>query len=299
MKSIAVVSALATVALAQSSGSNPLIPSGISSGCSSFLTQLNSDTSLASCTQPLVQASSEFAPGSNTTNPSSSTIQSALNNICGTSAACPDSTIRGQLANFYSACQAELTSSANADVIRQYDVLYALQPLQQSVCAKDDSGRYCVISMSTSSSSSKRSLAQDAVLERRDGSSQYAFVPNVTTYRNKNILFLGLQPDSPSSLLCSSCSRSIMTAYMQFESSVPYAPGLPNSPLLGGQNDTYSAIQSQCGADFLSAGTQNAAPAAAGGLSGGVLNGAPRALDNTVVMASSILGAVAAAFVAL
>jgi hypothetical protein len=58
-----------------------------------------------------------------------------------------------------------------------------------------------------------------------------------------------------------------MTAYMDFEAKVPYAPGLGKSILLAKQPDLYQGIQNTCGQTFLSgAGVQ-----AAGGLSGGSL----------------------------
>ncbi|TFY79581.1 hypothetical protein EWM64_g4432 [Hericium alpestre] len=305
MKSIAIVSFLATAAYAQSSASggsststaNPLIPTGVSSGCASYLNTLNSDSSLSACTAPLVTASADFAPGSNTTNPSTSTIQSALNNICASSNSCPESTIRGILSDFYSACTPELTSSPNTDLIQTYDTLYSLEPLWQSICAKSDSGAYCVTALD-SNATSKRAVPEQT-LARRDSAPQYAFIPNAEEYNNKGILFLGLSPSDSSSKLCSSCSRSVLTSYMQFESNVPYGPGLSNSVLLKGQTDLYNAVNSTCGADFLAGPAQAAAPGAGGGLSGGLLSGAPRAVDSKVLMAGTALGALAAAFVAL
>ena len=54
-----------------------------------------------------------------------------------------------------------------------------------------------------------------------------------------------------------------MSAYINFESDIPFAYGLDNSTLLSGQLPLYDAIQSECPANFLSGTVQ-----AAGGLSG-------------------------------
>ncbi|ETW80052.1 hypothetical protein HETIRDRAFT_477638 [Heterobasidion irregulare TC 32-1] len=317
MKSIAFISLLATGALAQSStSSNPLIPSGISSGCSSFLTTLNSNSTLSSCLAPLVSATTDFGPSSNATgSPSASTISTALNNVCGSSTSCDESTIRSQLASFYSACSAELTSSSNQDVIRTYDVLYALTPLKTAICAKDDSGRYCVttlsdivssnatsVRVSTSSSGSKSSIADtlwtsisSKSVSRRAETAQVALIPNVTTYRESNILFLFLDGTLSSSKLCTTCTRSVMTAYMTFEASVPYAPGIANSVLLSGQSDLYSGIESTCGSSFL----QGSVQAAGGSISSGLVGAAPRSLDGKVAMAGAMLGSLFAGAVAV
>jgi hypothetical protein len=90
-------------------------------------------------------------------------------------------------------------------------------------------------------------------------------VPNTTTFGNTNLLFLFLNSGMSSSELCTSCTSSIMTAFINFESNVPYGPGLANSALLSGQSALYSAIENQCGSSFLSGTVQ-----AAGGISAGI-----------------------------
>ncbi|EMD34898.1 hypothetical protein CERSUDRAFT_157622 [Gelatoporia subvermispora B] len=281
MKSFAIVAALVSVALAQSA-SPSLIPTGISSGCSSFLTTLNQDSSLSNCTTPIIQATSAFGAGADTTStPSSSDVSSALSTLCGSST-CDSSTIRSTLADFYSACAAELTSSLNQDVLRTYDVLYSLAPLSEAICAKDDSGSYCVSSLGSSSTSPApsatelESVAQNLWVSASSGSSDssntrrdqtpMAVVPNVTTYEANNLVFLFLNANLTEAQLCTPCARNIITSYISFESSTPYGPGLGSSQLLGGQSTLYEAVQSICGASFLSGAVQ-----AAGGLSGGIL----------------------------
>lgn len=99
-----------------------------------------------------------------------------------------------------------------------------------------------------------------------------ALLPNITTYRNTNLPFLFLKSSLSTDALCTACTRNILTAYINFESSVPYAPGIAQSPLLAGQSDLYLGVQTKCGSNFLSGAVQ-----AAGGLSGSsILSGAPR-----------------------
>ena len=77
--------------------------------------------------------------------------------------------------------------------------------------------------------------------------------PNATTYRNTNLPFLFLDPTMSSSALCTPCTREIMVAYIKWESRQPYALGLSQSPILGGQSALWNAINSTCGATFVNA----------------------------------------------
>jgi len=323
-REIAILSVLASTALAQSNStsSNPLIPSGISSGCSSFLTSLNSDSSLASCLTPITTALAAFGPGSNSST-DSSTVSSALSTLCGDSTStCSDSDIRTQITNFYSSCTAELTSSSpNPDVARTYDVLYTISPLRAAVCTKSDSGSDCVTSIQASPSNISENFVKDAsppvpvidqttlwttlsspFTRRQSDSNTTAVVdaspvvvPNITTFQSTNIVFLFLNPNMTSSTLCQSCTRNVMNAYTSFEAQVPYGPGLGQSILLGGQSALYSAIESECGASFLSSSVQ-----AAGGISSGLLgSGAMKTNGGEFGAMGSLLAAVALGFIAL
>ncbi|KAH7927554.1 hypothetical protein BV22DRAFT_1060682 [Leucogyrophana mollusca] len=321
MKSFAILSALISLAVAQSSTSNPLIPTGISDGCSTFLNDLNNNATFSSCTSPIISATSQFGPGGNSTSPSTGTINSALNNLCSTSAfnACPDSTIGGQLSAFYSACSAELTSSPNTDVIRTYDVLYLITPLREAVCAKDDNGKYCVTELANSTSSSaagnvdietpssnenlQKNLwipageTADTTVTRRDiSNTTAALIPNTTTFQDTNLVFLFLQPAMSSGQLCTTCTRNIMAPYITFESKIPYGPGLGKSPCMSGQSALYDAIQSTCGQSFLSGSVQ-----AAGGISSGILSGAaPRMVSQDVnAFVAAVMSAAALAVASL
>jgi len=115
-----------------------------------------------------------------------------------------------------------------------------------------------------------------------------ALIPNVTTYRDTDLVFLFLEPSMSTTQLCTTCTRNILTPYITFESSLPYAPGLNSSLLLGGQSALYNAILEDCPTGFMSGAVQ-----AAGGLSSGVLSGsAPRTVSADVsLLVSAMLGA--------
>ncbi|THG95056.1 hypothetical protein EW026_g6525 [Hermanssonia centrifuga] len=281
MKSFAVISLFVSVALASSS----IIPTGISSGCSTFLTQLDSNTNLTTCTSALITATSQFGPGASGSTPSTATVSTALNNLCKASNPCSETTIKSTLADFYSACQAELTSSLNKNVLQIYDVLFTVIPLTTATCSKDDSGRYCAtqIAGTAPSASSLFTSAQEVVS------------PNFDTLESSNAAFLFLTPSLSSDKLCTSCTRSVMTSYISFESDISYAPGMAQSVLLSGQPALYNAITTTCGANFMSNAVQ-----AAGSLSDGILSGsAPRTVSANAGGIASLLGAVTLAVAAV
>ncbi|KAI1783212.1 hypothetical protein LXA43DRAFT_356934 [Ganoderma leucocontextum] len=302
MKTIAAATLFASVTLAQTVS---LIPSGIGASCSSFLNAFNQDTTLTTCTSSLITASGAFAPTTNATatTPSASDAKTALAAVCAASTSCTESAVRSKLADFYQACTDELTSSQNKDVIRTYDVLYALIPLKNAICSKDDSGNYCVSTIASTTSQSASQLANIAQSlsvpastssnARRAAQVVAAVAPNATTFANNNLLFILLQPTLAKDALCQTCTRNVLTSYISFESSTPYAPGLAASVLLSGQSTLYQAVQSTCGSTFLSG-----AVAAAAGLSGGVVgqasgSGASRTILANTGVAGMLVAAVA------
>lgn len=91
-----------------------------------------------------------------------------------------------------------------------------------------------------------------ALLEPRQsgGAQQVVMTPNATTYRTTSLPYLFLQPDMSEKLLCATCTKSVMAAYIAWESQTPYALGLSSSPILGGQQTLWNAIQGTCGTNF-------------------------------------------------
>ncbi|GAA5843806.1 hypothetical protein JCM11251_001806 [Rhodosporidiobolus azoricus] len=416
------------------SGTNPLIPSTLSSKCTTFLTTLNSDSTLASCTTPLLSALSAFVPSSDLTSYTSSTadISSALSTLCSptTTAACSDSALRSTLTQFQGNCSAELNQK-NDVVLGLYDTLYVLTPLRQAVCTTDAAGGWCLTdivagrmpagstganatavasSVAESASAALASATASAGLNasqvedvsgqtdgqnlsspvklnslaasgsdddskpaievpappslyiqvsgavRRfvkrqwngngeghgdeSGASSFAssdnatasagnsttadagnstaaaeetpapapaadsahpfsnytlpsLLPSASTWRTSHLPFLFLSPSSTlfpsSSVLCSSCTKSILAAYVAFESRQPYLLGLANSPLLGGQGEVWTGVGERCGNGFLEAAAKEAGQA---NLTGG-------ATGAVKVAGGVLVGVVAAVMVAL
>ncbi|KAF5325946.1 hypothetical protein D9611_001014 [Ephemerocybe angulata] len=253
-KSLTVVSLVATVALAQTSS---LVPSGISDKCSSFLTELNTDTALSKCTGTLSQALAAFAPG--TSSASATAVSTALTTLCGSdvNTQCPTSVFASKITAFYSACSEELTTKSNADVVRIYDVLYIVSPMRQAICSKADDGSWCVTAATPAAGTSADAV--QAALYTKSGDN---VVPNTSTFTTYNLPFLFLNPDTAD--LCKTCTKNVLNAFITHESDLPYAPGLGNSQLLKTQSDLYKAVQEKCGANFMSGEVK-----AAGGLSTG------------------------------
>jgi len=308
MKSAATLALFVAAAYAQS---NPLIPSGISSPCATYMAKLDSDPQILSCTKAFTTAAANFGVGSNSGNASSSAVTSALNSLCPSLSACPESVIRGQLTDFYAACPNELTSSPNNDVVRAYDVLYALYPLSKAVCTKSDNGNYCVLEVgsTTSNSTTGKNLLSSGSTESSsaDGlwlplasknsrrAEQQVIIPNLEQFKSTNLVFLGIQPSLAADKLCVPCTRNVLNEYIQFTSSLPYAPGIANSPLMGGETALYQAVQEKCGAPFLSGSVQ-----AAGGISSGVVgSGAADHSVNTRTVAGAFFAVIAGFFITL
>ncbi|KAF5381501.1 hypothetical protein D9757_008177 [Collybiopsis confluens] len=284
LNTLAVISLLSTAVFAQSS----LIPEGISSGCSSALSTLNTNSQIQSCLSPILKASAALAQGST---PSTSD----LNTLCSTST-CDDSIIRSALSTVASACSTELMS--NKDVITLYDAPYMLSPFKSALCAKSDSGSYCALaSNSSSSASSSSSPAEEAASNAQKYLSTSSGSINATTFSSTNVPFMFLSSSSLTSSQCNTCTRNIMTSWINYMSNFPYAPGVSNSALFSSQSKVYQAVVSTCGTNFLSGAVQ-----AAGGLGTGSSstskNGASSAVgDMGFRGAAVIFGAAALAFI--
>jgi hypothetical protein len=196
---------------------------------------------------------------------------------------CDGSTISSALSSFAGACSAELTS--NAAVTLLYDALYVVSPMKTALCAQSDSGSYCLLSSSNSSSSSSGSVASAASDAQKYISTSDGTL-NGTTFSSTNLPFMFLQ-SSLSSAQCTTCTRNIMTAYINTMSNVPYAPGTSNSVLLSSQPTLYQAVTTTCGSNFLSGAVQ-----AAGGLGTGSSsssNGSLRSFGFDIQTASAVI----------
>lgn len=127
-----------------------LIPTDISQACTDFMTKLNSDSSIQTCTAPLLSATQFYANATSAASSNSSSSGSAsaltdsLSQLCDTNTGCDAGLIRTYLAQFWTACSPEIRAK-NQGVLNVYDVLYLINPFHQAVCTKDDSNKYCVL----------------------------------------------------------------------------------------------------------------------------------------------------------
>lgn len=93
------------------------------------------------------------------------------------------------------------------------------------------------------------------------------------------------------SALCTPCTRGVFVSYIKWETQNPYAIGLANSPILGGQNKLFSAVNKTCGASFAAAIQQEAG-------SGNAQSGGAGQRAGVPAMATLALGALAFVLVA-
>ncbi|CAE6420053.1 hypothetical protein ACGC1H_004853 [Rhizoctonia solani] len=268
--------------------SNPLLPTDISAGCSTFLTALNSNTTVANCMSSLNTVLYSFTSDSG----SASAVSQTLDSLC-TSNTCNASIIRAKLAEFKDACSDDFAT--NDMVAKQYDIWYSLIPYRSAICAKDTS-TYCLLNPGTSSSSSstyqntRRSdvtYAAGHLTNAVHKRAQTVIMPNTDTYRNSHLMYLFISPEMDQEHLCTACAQQIISKYVAFETATPYALGLKQSPLLGGQSELWAAMQGKCSADYMNQVKNIAGVPSADALA-----------DGAVVTTASYFTALVAAFAA-
>ncbi|KAJ7858679.1 hypothetical protein B0H14DRAFT_2748465 [Mycena olivaceomarginata] len=224
------------------------------------------------CTSSIRSATAGFAPGGNLTNASKQQVTDTLTTICASSftASCPQNLITGKLASFQTACSAELVTAPNKQVKVIYDTFYTLLPFLSALCTKDNSGAWCVPQANSTASSALAPNVATTLGRRGDTT---AYLPNADTLGKNNVLFLLLQGTLAKDQLCTDCTAAVLKAYMLFEASTNYAPGLAQSPLLIGQPTLYSSVISpdMCGPDFLKSEVKAAGSLGQGSGSSGAL----------------------------
>lgn len=138
-------------ATVSNSGSNPLIPTTISTGCQAYLEVLNADETLASCSSSLLGALDAFNPAASTSSAAASTswaeVTSSLDTFCA-QPRCSDVYVRATLSTFMDECYDELHAQ-EAVVLALYDVLYLVNPFAEAVCKKDSVDAYCLVDLAS------------------------------------------------------------------------------------------------------------------------------------------------------
>ncbi|KIK66236.1 hypothetical protein GYMLUDRAFT_69966 [Collybiopsis luxurians FD-317 M1] len=202
-----------------------LIPTGISLVCSNALNALNSNTKIQSTQMSFPYAESISFPSPELVHillgPRHSVFDPDLRRS-------HDPMIRSALSNISSSCSHELKS--NRDVIALYDATYMLSPFKSALCSKSDSGSYCILLSSANSSSSSSSSSTGAAQQAQQHLATPSGTVNATTFTSPNVGFLFLSW-STSAIQCTTCTRSIMTTWINYMSNFPYAPGVSNSGL--------------------------------------------------------------------
>lgn len=150
----------------------------ISSGCNSFLSNLDADPILQECTSKLLNATSSFNPTSNTTrSPSLSAIQTTLVSVCQNSIDfCDLQTLATVLNAFAGNCTAELTGqTAVASVVSLYDAIYLVKPLKDAMCTTNsNTGNSCLLEIAGTSNSSAAQVQNATVAEPQGAVSNIA-----------------------------------------------------------------------------------------------------------------------------
>ncbi|ORY55534.1 hypothetical protein BCR35DRAFT_310035 [Leucosporidium creatinivorum] len=129
--------------------------------------------------------------------------------------------------------------------------LFRRQSISSSSSKSSSSSATSTSSAATSSASSN--ATSSSTLSEVDPS--YALtgiLPNSNTWRENSLPFLFLSTNMSSSLLCTQCTKTIFATYVSWESRIPYALGLSNSPILGSQGTLWTGIGEVCGSGFLS-----------------------------------------------
>jgi hypothetical protein len=213
-------------------------------------------------------------------------VSTALNNLASSSvdSACSQTAIRGLVADFASACGAEIQSDSSTQKL--YDTLFSIPPTRKAYITKDDSGRYCAVQVPKASDGTVAGGMTPANVQKYLGS---ASSPNATTIAQSNAEFLFINPNSDATTLCTTCTKNIMNEWTSYLSDTTYAPSLAKALLFAGESAILSAIQSKCPSNFLTSTGVQAAGAAAGGLTAGLKDAATVSHANVLVVSFGAL----------
>lgn len=243
----AAVVLLAAGALAQGPGASleqSIIPGGLSDSCTSFLMNVDEDGLFSTCTEPLIDAASLYMKASKKNSTAARTaLRSTLDDTCRPSGGCDRALVRQYIAKFWDECADDLETNAGVKDI--YDYIYMFVPFRDAVCARDGD-EYCVLGLVPQNLRAIKQLqaqrlealhTQQLALNASDVLVEQAF------------LFLG--PASNASVMCSTCAKEVLAAYVAFEMSAPYALGLDRSEVLGKQHVIFAHAQDVCGDRFV------------------------------------------------
>jgi len=173
-------------------------------------------------------------------------------------------------------------------------MVYILYPFRGSVCATDGSGAFCAQEVGKGANDA---ALPGEVAQAGQFLAQAPSTPNATTFASTGILYQFLTASSPSTELCGTCAQNIMKPFISFETDVPYAYGIKNSPTLNPQSELWNAISTGCNST-VSGSVVNNAGASLDGTTGGLASGGV-SLKVSVAGLGGALAAIAAVMILL
>lgn len=242
----AAVALFAAAALAQGPASSleqSIIPGGLSDSCTSFLMNVDEDGLFSTCTEPLISAASLYMKASKNSTAARTALRSTLEDTCRPSGGCDRALVRQYLAKFWDECADDLETNAGVKDI--YDYIYMFVPFRDAVCARDGD-EYCVLSLVPQNLRAIKQLQAQRLEALR---TQQLALNASDVLVEQAFLFLG--PASNASIMCSTCAKEVLAAYVAFEMSAPYALGLDRSDVLGKQHAIFAHAQDICGDRFV------------------------------------------------
>ncbi|WFD36545.1 hypothetical protein MCUN1_003428 [Malassezia cuniculi] len=227
-----------------------IIPADASDACKSLLLQIDQDEMFRACTEPLIQAAGLYANASQDTdvNSTRSALQSTLDDVCISNGGCERSLVRQYVSSFWDSCSDEL-ESGNSEVKDLYDYIYMFVPFRDAVCSQDN-GQYCVLGLVPQNLQAIKQLqASRGMYMNLATSSSSTNTSSSSVLVEQAFLFLGQA--SNETVMCSNCAQEVLSSYVAFEMSTPYALGLDRSEVLGKQSEIVSHAQDLCGEKFI------------------------------------------------
>ena len=184
-----------------------------------------------------------------------------MEKLCQAQNGCDRHLVRYFLFEFWNQCTDEL-EARHPEILQLYEYLYIFNPFRDAVCSKDASGKYCLPTITKNaakkSPKTKRAmpLPQDVYSEaywarvlptiprsHMMAATNASSSPAINTSQLPSLapqqVFFFLSGESDPDVLCTECSKHVLAAYISYELSSPYAPGLENSGVLKSQQSIY------------------------------------------------------------
>lgn len=247
---VALVAAIGVFAQDGNPLDKSMIPSDVSDQCRDLLLSIDEDEMFGECTARLIKAATMYANATQQgdVGKARQALRSTLDDTCSSNGGCERSLIRNYIATFWDKCSDEL-EGGNEAVKEIYDYVYMFVPFRDAVCSRDDD-QYCVLGLVPQNLRAIKQL--QASRANAMSLAAGASAVNQTSDVLVDQAFLFLSPASNETIMCSKCSKEVLSAYVSFEMATPYALGIERSEVLGKQSHIVSHAQDLCGESFVS-----------------------------------------------